>query len=79
MKRFKLIYSFETEKNNTRIEMIDDGCYTNDEINDTISDMTSKYSWFEEGEIYDENFDNDGNSLSVLELVDKYPNDWLEL
>ena len=86
MKYYKLIYSEKVQREEFKNEYIEaDGSYGNlddlNKMNEVIDEWMESfgYAWFSEGVIYPENFNNDGESLTVSELVENKPEDWEEV
>jgi len=86
MKYYKLIYSEEKQRKVFYDEIIEaDGAYCDNDGVTNIEKIIDEwmepigYAWFIEGEIYPENFNNDGESLKVSELVKEMPEDWEEV
>lgn len=75
MSKYKLIYSFsehlEREREYCKEEGLDE-----EEIEPYLKEITPRYAWYEEGQIYDENYSSDGNAWPVNIMVKIYPEDW---
>lgn len=82
MKYYKLIYDYDAIISNFLIEYKDEFMNgLSDEEKEEVSKNHNpcRYAWYEEGEVYSENENCDGDAIKVSELVKKFPEDWLEI
>lgn len=82
MKYYKLIYCYEKLISNFLIEYQDefmDDLTDEEKLEEAKNMEPCRYAWYEEGEIYSENENCEGNSVQVSKLVKLFPEDWLEI
>lgn len=75
MGKYKLIYSYSEHLEREREYCKEQG-FTEEETNSYMSGISEDYAWYEEGRIYDENFNFDGNAWPVKMMAEMYPDDW---
>lgn len=81
MKYYKLIYSYEKEIKEFLEEFEDEfeGLSEKEKYIEAKKDCDNRYAWYEEGKIYSEEENFDGEAVKVSEMVKEYPEDWLEI
>lgn len=53
--------------------------YDEDEIESIKKNVEERYAWYESGIIYSEDETHEGQSVIVSEMLEEYPEDWLEV
>ena len=81
MKYYKLIYSYEKEIEDCLEEFESDyeGLSKEEKRFRVKEDCDNRYAWYEEGQVYSEDENFDGEAVKVSEMVKEYPEDWLEI
>lgn len=82
MKYYKLIYDYSTLISNFLIENKDefmDNLTDEEKLKESEDINPMRYAWYEEGEIYSEDENCDGEAIKVSELLKKFPEDWKEV
>jgi len=82
MKYYKLIYDYDTIISNFLIEYKDefmDGLTDKEKEEESKNYNPCRYAWYEEGEVYSENENCEGNAVQVSQLVKLFPSDWIEI
>lgn len=75
MSKYKLIYSYSEHLEREREYCKEEG-YSDEETEALLSEITPSYEWYEEGQIYDEDYDCGGDAWPVKMMAEMYPDEW---